>query len=206
MEISLRKAVSSDSEFILNLRNEKESVDNSLFSEPVSTNDHDLWFNKKIADKNCKFFIAIDKENNSLGMIRFDITEDLTAADVSIIVSVDFRGKGYGKIILESGIKELSNDHVMIFKAKIKTKNEASLKIFKTCGFGEECTENGVVHLSNKQTVIDAIEKIRSRNNVNWMNLLRLAFKEAPKEAGKIMGNINADDSEISSLLALLKK
>ncbi len=206
MEISLRKALSSDSEFILSLRNEKDSVANSLSSKPVSLNEHDHWFSKKIADEYCKFFIALDADNNPLGSIRFDLTEDFKAADVSIIVSVDYRGKGYGENILKAGINELATDHAMVFKAKIKSKNEASIKVFKTCGFGEEYRKNEVVHLSNKQIVIDAIEKIRSRNNVNWMNLLRLAFKEAPKEAGEIMGNINDDDSEISSLLALLKK
>ena len=35
--------------------------------------------------------------------------------------------------------------------------------------------------------IIDKIEKIRSKNNVNWMNILRLAFKLDPKKASKIM-------------------
>ena len=29
----------------------------------------------------------------------------------------------------------------------------------------------------NYSKTIDKIEKIRSKNNVNWMNILRLAFK-----------------------------
>jgi len=31
--------------------------------------------------------------------------------------------------------------------------------------------------------IIDKIEGIRKKNNVNWMNVLRLAFKYAPREA-----------------------
>jgi len=50
-------------------------------------------------------------------------------------------------------------------------------------------------------TIISQIEKIRSKNNVNWMNILRLAFKLDPKSASKIMRKINYDDKKISSLL-----
>ena len=54
--------------------------------------------------------------------------------------------------------------------------------------------------------VISKIEKIRSKNNVNWMNILRLAFKLDPKSATKIMKKINYDDKKISNLLKKLSK
>ena len=53
-------------------------------------------------------------------------------------------------------------------------------------------------------TIISKIEKIRSKNNVNWMNVLRLAFKLDPKSASKIMSKINYDDKKISLLLSKL--
>ena len=53
----------------------------------------------------------------------------------------------------------------------------------------------------NYLKIIDQIEKIRSKNNVNWMNILRLAFRLDPKEAKKIMKKINYDDKKISVLL-----
>lgn len=56
------------------------------------------------------------------------------------------------------------------------------------------------------QEIIDEIEKIRSKNNINWMNILRLAFKHSPKEARKIISKINEDDGEISNLLKLLSE
>ena len=34
-------------------------------------------------------------------------------------------------------------------------------------------------------SIISKIEKIRSKNNVNWMNILRLAFKLDPISAKK---------------------
>lgn len=56
----------------------------------------------------------------------------------------------------------------------------------------------------NNQKIIDKIEKIRSKNNVNWMDILRLAFKHDPKNASKIIKKINADDKRISSLIKKL--
>ncbi len=54
--------------------------------------------------------------------------------------------------------------------------------------------------------IISKIEKIRSKNNVNWMNLLRLSFKLDPKNSVKIMRKINYDDKKISDLLKKLTK
>ena len=60
---------------------------------------------------------------------------------------------------------------------------------------------------SNKYIkIIDQIEKIRSKNNVNWMDILRLAFKLDSESASKIMRKINHDDKKISNLLSKLGK
>ena len=60
--------------------------------------------------------------------------------------------------------------------------------------------------LNNYNRWINKVQKIRATNNVNWMNILRLAFRHAPKEAGKLMKRINADDKKISKLLKKLSK
>ena len=39
----------------------------------------------------------------------------------------------------------------------------------------------------NYNKIIDKIQKIRAKNNVNWMNILKLAFKHDPHNASKIM-------------------
>ena len=58
---------------------------------------------------------------------------------------------------------------------------------------------------NNYLKIINQIEKIRSKNNVNWMNVLRLAFKLDPKSSSKIMRKINYDDKKISKLLNQLR-
>ena len=54
--------------------------------------------------------------------------------------------------------------------------------------------------------IINKIENIRKKNNVNWMNILRLAFKKIPKEAAKIMSLIYKDDASITKLVKKLSK
>lgn len=56
------------------------------------------------------------------------------------------------------------------------------------------------------EKIIGKIEKIRSKNNVNWMDILRLAFKHDPKNAAKIVRKIHSDDKKISSLVKKLGK
>ena len=48
--------------------------------------------------------------------------------------------------------------------------------------------------------IIDQIESIRSKNNVNWMDILRIAFKYSPAESAKVMSKIYKDDQKISRL------
>ena len=58
----------------------------------------------------------------------------------------------------------------------------------------------------NSYKLISKIQKVRSKNNVNWMDMLRLAFKHDPKNASKIMSQIYSDDKKISKLVKKLVK
>lgn len=61
-------------------------------------------------------------------------------------------------------------------------------------------------NISRQSKIINAIQSARSKNNKNWMDLLRLSLKFAPKEATKILKNINTQDKKISKLLNELEK
>ena len=53
--------------------------------------------------------------------------------------------------------------------------------------------------------IVKKIELARSKNNKNWMDLLRLAIKKAPKQAKLILKRINYQDKSISKLLSKIK-
>ena len=56
----------------------------------------------------------------------------------------------------------------------------------------------------NHKKIINQIQQVRSKNNVNWMNLMRLAFDSAPQKASKVVKQININDKKISRLLKKL--
>tara|TARA_X000000950_G_scaffold281733_1_gene379093 strand:- start:2528 stop:2716 length:189 start_codon:yes stop_codon:yes gene_type:complete len=58
--------------------------------------------------------------------------------------------------------------------------------------------------MKKNENIIDQIEKIRSKNNANWMDLLRLAFKKSPEETARIMSKIYQHDAKISKLVQKL--
>ena len=49
--------------------------------------------------------------------------------------------------------------------------------------------------------VIDRIENTRTKNNINWMNILRIAMKYSPEETKNSLRKINNQDQKISKLL-----
>ena len=57
----------------------------------------------------------------------------------------------------------------------------------------------------NYKKIINQIQKVRSKNNVNWMNILKLAFELDSQKASKIMKRINYDDKKIYNLLKKLQ-
>jgi len=54
--------------------------------------------------------------------------------------------------------------------------------------------------------IIDKIESIRSKNNLNWMDILRVAFKHSPYETKKLVKKIHTNDTRISDLFKKLSE
>lgn len=58
----------------------------------------------------------------------------------------------------------------------------------------------------NVKKIFDDIEKTRSKNNKNWMDLLRLSFDHNPKDTMAIINQILNKDQKLISLAKKLKK
>ena len=54
--------------------------------------------------------------------------------------------------------------------------------------------------------IINKIQLLRKKNNINWMDILRLAMKYAPNETKKILKNINNYDKKISNKVSSITK
>lgn len=55
--------------------------------------------------------------------------------------------------------------------------------------------------LDKHSSTINKIENLRKKNNVNWMDILRIAIKYAPVETKKLLNKINRFDKKISKEL-----
>ena len=56
----------------------------------------------------------------------------------------------------------------------------------------------------NWKSLVDQIQSIRSRNNVNWMNIMRIALEHAPEKTRAQLAAIQENDLEISRLNGML--
>jgi|TARA_B100000780_G_scaffold257290_1_gene207030 hypothetical protein len=62
------------------------------------------------------------------------------------------------------------------------------------------------IKIDNYLRIIRQIEKVRSKNNKNWMDLYRLAFKVDPDSAVKIITKILSKDKTVTKLAEKLIK
>ena len=61
--------------------------------------------------------------------------------------------------------------------------------------------------MNNKvKKIFKEIESIRSKNNKNWMDLLKLSYESQPKKTLKIISQILNKDQRLISLAKKLKK
>jgi hypothetical protein len=58
----------------------------------------------------------------------------------------------------------------------------------------------------NHLSVISKIENVRKKNNKNWMDILRIAFRYAPNDAAKVLAEIYKEDKKLNSLAKQLTK
>lgn len=54
--------------------------------------------------------------------------------------------------------------------------------------------------------IFDKIQKVREKNNKNWMDLLRLAYHHDPKNTSKILNRIIQKDQTLIKLAKYFKK
>tara|TARA_B100000963_G_C22136712_1_gene455717 strand:+ start:100 stop:312 length:213 start_codon:yes stop_codon:yes gene_type:complete len=60
--------------------------------------------------------------------------------------------------------------------------------------------------LKQRLKFVDQIQKLRSKNNKNWMDLLKLALKLDPKKTSKILTQIYKDDIRITKIARKISK
>jgi len=197
----LRKADFPDESLLLYWRNDEITRKNATCQDIVKNDEHKLWLKKTILDPNVTLLIMED-EGVPVGTIRSNKISP-SEYELSWTISPDYRRMGYGFKILKLFLKNKPET----FIAKIMPSNKASIKMALKNGFKLISQDEGGLLTYKKMRkrtdleIIDEVEKVRTKNNVNWMDILRLAFTHAPEDARQLMGRVNEHDQHISNLL-----
>ena len=208
MDYKIQKARLVDSKFIFLTRNDKLARKYSGNTNIIKYEEHLKWFKKKVASKGDKFYVILkkNKKNDKISYVRFD--KSYFFYRVSIGIKANFRNKDYSSDILNLAEKQIKHNALLI--AEVSSKNVPSYKLFtKNNYLPIQKYKNKLIFvkilktnskLKNYLETINKIELIRKNNNVNWMDILKIAFKNSPKQTSKIFGKISSFDNSINKL------
>ena len=134
MSLTLREARPSDAELLWRWANDPETRANSFSRASIPYADHVAWLERRLASNATRIWIFTD-DGVPVGQVRFDISS--AVAEIGITVAPEHRGRGYGKAMLAQALhrfREQTGGRVTP-RASVLTKNAASLRLFRACGF-----------------------------------------------------------------------
>ncbi|QXP73887.1 GNAT family N-acetyltransferase [Tenacibaculum sp. HL-MS23] len=131
-KIDIRKVNKNDVRLLFDWSNDTLTRQNSYQSKEISFSEHKKWFTNKIKDNNSLLLIGI-KNNQSVGLIRFDIMEENST--IGITLDKNFRGKKLAQILLIEAAKKYFKEFKKPILAYIKKENVASVKSFEKAGY-----------------------------------------------------------------------
>lgn len=133
-EFEIRLAKIEDIKDIFGLSNDEMVRMNSFNQEKIEWENHQNWFKNKIYDENCLFYVIRDVNNKLISQVRFD--KNKNEAEISISISPEFRGKGYGaKILNLTAKKVIEENNLKKIIAYVKIENKASKTVFEKAGY-----------------------------------------------------------------------
>lgn len=136
-KIVLVSAKSCHSEMLWQWRNDPITRNMSKNTAKVSWEDHSFWYERVLANNSGKLYLG-EEFGIHFGAVRFDKCDnENNVYEVSINISPEYRGKGYGKKLITYGIRRFLKevDNCKFIRAEVRKQNESSNKLFKSCGF-----------------------------------------------------------------------
>ena len=161
--VRVRRATESDSRLLWEWANEP-GVRASAFSQgAIGWEEHSVWFRAKLADEACMILIGEGADGQPIGQVRINQKPN-REAEIDLSVARDFRGAGYGSLLLETALQEVFDSRpITKVHAFVRPENLASARAFEKAGFlrlGEkQVTGNRALHycrerpLSNRNYV-----------------------------------------------------
>lgn len=132
-----RYATEDDVDLIYNWANEKAVRENSFCSDKIQYEEHIEWYKRLLEDKEHNIQLILMCDDTPVGQCRLRV--EGSRAEMGISVDKEYRGTGVGNAIMTCAcdwVRENRPDIKTII-ARIKPKNEASMKAVMNAGFHE---------------------------------------------------------------------
>jgi RimJ/RimL family protein N-acetyltransferase len=149
MSIHYRLAQQSDSLKVFNWRNE-ESVRLSSHNQKITSFDkHDKWFAARVSKIQTEPLLIFSDKSLEIGYTRLDLLDSSNnKVEVSIAVTSDYQGKGFGSMMLEATVEVARNLlRASEIIATVREDNSKSLKMFLSSGFNIFETQTDFIKL-----------------------------------------------------------
>ncbi|MGI5869343.1 MAG: GNAT family N-acetyltransferase [Kiritimatiellia bacterium] len=142
-QIVVRPVRAADIDLLFELANDKLVRSNSFHTDPIRYEEHQRWFHAKTEDPDTMLLIVENAQGHFVGQIRFDQRQD--SAEVSIVFSAEFRGKGLSSLALRLALDYFRSRSPSPVVARVKAGNRPSLSLFAGSGFVRTSEDNGVI-------------------------------------------------------------
>lgn len=133
--LRLRPVSHQDCKLIWQWSNEPTTRKASFQTASISWEDHTQWFQQKLQDSDCYFWIAVNKQEQPIGQIRLEAVSS-QVAQISISVDTEYRQNGLGSHLLTLAVQAfLSQTQFLSISAWIKSDNLGSCRMFEKVDF-----------------------------------------------------------------------
>lgn len=109
---------------------------NAIQQAAIPLKNHRTWFTKKINSSDTLMYIFSLENGEEIGQVRFYFDEK--EAEIGYSLDKNYRGQGWGKLILEQAISEFIKTFTwQTIIGKVKENNVASIRCFQRLNFTE---------------------------------------------------------------------
>lgn len=134
----LRKAAEGDVDLLFRWANDPETRNNSFSTGQIAYEEHVRWYQNLLSREDAKQYLLV-VDGREVGQVR--VTAEGERATIGYSVGPDYRGRGYGSLMISLLPAVVRRDFpgVQVLKAEVKPANLASQKVFEANRFEEKC-------------------------------------------------------------------
>jgi UDP-2,4-diacetamido-2,4,6-trideoxy-beta-L-altropyranose hydrolase len=127
--IEINRATKDNSKNIFEWRNNPKIRAASRNPDFISWDEHQRWFDAVLADENRELVIGV-RGNRSVGVVRFDIENDVAEVSIYLVPGADSIGYGRNLLLSSEQWLKTSRPEIKMIRASVLGKNEASKNLF----------------------------------------------------------------------------